>query len=432
LGSLTFLASLALGVGIAILIWLGIQGFHPEYQYSPVRPHLRDDYLYAIGFIILELAITTGVITVARKKVSALDLAAGSLVVWFPVVMATTFLIPATSYLAIWVLLANSLALLLVIILQARKAARILSGLVFLASAILVTILWIPVITIAFLGPGLTMLWLIIGVVALWLGGMLPALDWITSPKRWFFPAATVLVGAGLMISGHCLVGRDSPAPLVNSIGYWLDAQRNEAHWVAFIGGYRTDARTTEDHQVAFPQEMDERQNQLLSNPVRRDYTELFSKAPEFSVLTSEAPLLAQDGPRLEVIADQWAHNRRVMKIRFTSSMHDRLYIVIPDTPLLAIKVPNNERRELPDRTEWWLRFDGMPLEGVDILFEFSTSGPVQFLLVEEKTGPPPFEGFSTQPEPGTMRSPGEFLQGDATDFTAIYRGYEVPASDER
>lgn len=430
LGFLTFLICLALGVGIANLLWLGIQTLHPEYEYSAVRPHLSDDHLYAIGFFVLTLVITSGIITVVRKKVTALDLAAGVLVVWFTVVVAATILVPATSYLATWVLLADSLALLLALLVHPRKDAWVLSGLGFLVSAILATFLWIPVIYIAFLGTGFTMMWMMIGLAALWSGAILPALDWITQSKRWPLPATALLIALGFLFAGHLLVGRSSPPPLVNSIGYWLDTDSNEANWVAFVGGIRTDARTTTEHQVAFPEEMDERQTRLLVNPVRRSYTELFPEAPGFSVLTSEAPLLAQEGPSLEVITDEWTNNHRVVTIRITTSMHDRLYIVIPDTPLLAITVPNNERIEASG-TEWWLRFDGMPVEGIEMRFEFSTSRTIQFLLVEENTGLPSFSGFSTQPQLGTMRSPGEFLQGLATDFTAIYRRYEVPAFDD-
>ncbi len=137
--------------------------------------------------------------------------------------------------------------------------------------------------------------------------------------------------------------------------------------------------------------------------------------------------MLALDGPRLEVISDEWVNSRRVVNIKFTTSMHDRLYIFVPEAPPLAITVPNNERTELAGSNVWQLRFDGTPVEGVEIRFEFSTSGPIQFLLVEEKTGLPSFPGLSTQPEPGTMQSPGEFGQGIPTDFTAIYRPFAIP-----
>lgn len=109
--------------------------------------------------------------------------------------------------------------------------------------------------------------------------------------------------------------------------------------------------------------------------------------------------------------------------------MHDRLYIVIPEeSPLLGITVPGNERTELPPvgGEEWVLRFDGMPVEGIEICFEFSGTGPIEFLLVEEKTGLPSFPGLSTHPEPGTIRLPGEFYQGIPTEFAAINRNFIV------
>jgi len=431
LGFLVCLSGVALSVALAVVLWLGNQALHPEYQVSAVRPHLSDDSLYAIGFMVLALAIATSLVALARLKISALDLAAGALVFWLPASLAASILVPETSYLGTWVLLTGSLGLLLALTVQSRKKVWIFSGFGFLISAILATFLWVPVIAIAFLAIGFTMPWLMIGVAALWLGAMLPALDWITSPKRWPLPIAAVLVGFGFLLAGHFLVGRSSPPPLVNSIGYWLDAESNDSYWLAFIGGYRTDVRTTTESQIAFPDEMDERQKRLIFNPTQRPYTELFPEAPQFSVLTSEAPPLIQDGPHMEVISDERVNDSRVMKVRFATSMHDRLYIIILNAPLLAITLPDNDRTDLTGSDGLWMRFDGMPVEGMEIRFEFNTSQPIQFLLVEEKTGLPSFPGLATQPEPGTMRSPGEFMQGITTDFTAVYRRFEVAALDQ-
>jgi hypothetical protein len=432
LGFLAALFSLALSVALAILIWRGVQALHPGYAYSAVRPHLSDDQLYALGFFVLSLVVATSSIAVARKRASALELAAGALVIWFPASLATTVMVPETSYMTTWVLLAGSLALLPALTGRSERHARIRSGVGFLLSALVVTFLWVPVIYVAFLGSGFPMLWLVIGLAAGWLAAMLPALDWVTSPKPWLLPATALAVCLGFLLAGHSLVGRHSPPPLVNSIGYWQDADRNQADWVAFVGGYRTDARTTARYQVAFPAAMDERQARLLVNPVRHPYTDLFPAAPPFSVMTSAAPPLALDGPRMAVLADEWVGDRRMVRVSVTTSMHDRVWIIIPkETPLLALTVPNNEKASLTPAADRGcsLRFDGTSVAGIDLTFEFSSAGPIQFLVIEEKTGLPSFPGLSTQPAPGTMRSPGEFYQGDATDFTAIYRRFVVRGS---
>jgi hypothetical protein len=356
-----------------------------------------------------------------------LDLAAGGLFFWLVATIIVAGLIPEMSYLATWVLLAGSAALLLALVSYPAKHWQAVFGLSFLASAILATFLWIPIVNTAFQNPGLPMTWLMIGMAALWIAAILPSLDWITGPSRWPLPVAALLAGLGLLLAGHFLVGKHSPPPLVNPIGYWLDAGSNQASWIAFVGGHRTDARTTTRTEVALPQEMDERQNRLLVNPVRIPYTEFISVAPPYSVLASEAPLLALDGPQLDVIEDRWAPDRRIVKVKITTSIHDRLYVIIPEeAPLLAITLPDSGRMELPQAPDWGLRFDGTPAEGMEITFEFSTPGPVDFLLVEEKTGLPSFPGLATQPQPGTMPSPGEFYQGVPTDFTAIYRDFVV------
>lgn len=411
-GFLALLFCLAFSVGISTLLWQVIQALHPEYGYTLDRVHVSDDILYALGFFILVFAVTTASVALARKKVTALNLAAGALIFWFPLALAVAVLLPAISFLFTWVLLSGSLALLLALNIRSKKNAWTWQGLDFLASAILATFLWVPMIYIAFISSGFLRPWIMIAEVALWLAAMLPVLDWINSLKRWLLPASASLIALGFLLTGHFLVGKETPPPMVNPIGYWLDANDGEAHWIAWSDFFKVS---------------DARQLDLMADSVRQLYTELFPAAPQYSITTSKAPLLELNGPCLELLEDEWVVDRRAVTIRFTTSMHDSLYIFIPNASLLAITFPNNVRAKLGGSSEWQLRFKGMPVEGIEIRFEFSASGPIQFLLLEEKTGLPRFPGLVTQSEPGTMRNPGGY--DNAQDFTAIYRAFEIPPS---
>jgi hypothetical protein len=266
------------------------------------------------------------------------------------------------------------------------------------------------VVCIAFLGSSFPLLSLMVGLAALCLGSMMPIVDWITTSNRWILPVAALLVGVGFLLAGHFVVGKRSPPPLVNPMGYWLDANNDQAYW------------------IAFSEELDERQTNLLVDPVRRPYTEIFPEAPPNTVLTGAAPMVDLAGPDLQVVDDAWTGDRRVIRVRITTSMHDRLYVIIPrEVAVLALTMPHNERTELPPcDEEFVLRFDGMPVEGFEMEFELDTSGPFQCLLVEERTGLLSFPGLLTQPQPGTMRSPGEFYQAIPTDFTAINRDFVI------
>lgn len=83
---------------------------------------------------------------------------------------------------------------------------------------------------------------------------------------------------------------------------------------------------------------MDERRARLLVNPVRQPDTDLCPAAPPLPVLTSEAPPLALDGPGMAVLTDEWRGDRRMVRVSVTTSMRDRVWIIIPkETPLLAL-----------------------------------------------------------------------------------------------
>ena len=108
-------------------------------------------------------------------------------------------------------------------------------------------------------------------------------------------------------------------------------------------------------------------------------------------------------------------------------------YVIIPrEVPVVAITIPNNERKDLPPCDEGFgLRFDGTPVEGFEVEFELGTSGQFRFLVVDERSGNPSFPGLLTQPQAGTMTTPGEFCQGMARDFTAIYRNFAIVGSGD-
>jgi hypothetical protein len=288
-----------------------------------------------------------------------------------------------------------------------------LSGMAFLASAVLATFLWIPVIYISYLAGSPQQL-LTLAMACLWIGSMMPILDWITTPNRWILPLAALFVGIGYLVAGHFLVGKETSPPLVNPVGYWFDANENEAYW------------------IGFSEELDGRQKGLLVDPVQQSYTEIFPEAPNYSVLVSQPPMLDQQGPQLEVVNNIWMSGQRSVQVQISTSMKDRVYVIIPgDAPVLSITIPNNGKTELPfSEDEFVLRFDGTPAEGLELSFDLEQTGSFQILVVEERTGLPSFPGLLTHAQPGTMRTPGEFYQGIPTDFTAIYRAFTVSGAE--
>lgn len=424
LGLLAWLLSLGVSVVVTNMLWRGVLAFHPEYGYDSTalfRQKLSFDSLYVIGLMFSALAISVTVFVWATRKIKLFDQAAGALFLWLPLTLCTTLLIPATSYLFSWVLLCSSLALLLAMAIQSKKQAWVLSGLGFLASATMACFLWIPLFYFAILAgplsPDSSLLSILIGLVVVWIGSIIPVLDRIASPHRWLFPVAAALVAAGFILSGHFLAGQGSPPALVHPVGYWLDANSGSAFW------------------LGFSDDLDERQTHLLLNPTSRSYTDLLEAAPTLQILTSAAPTLGQDGPRLEVIADDWVAGNRMLEVKITTSLYERIILMIPmDAQLKEISLPNGEHIELPVvmDTGWWLRFEGVPVEGFSITLVFSGEGAFQLQLIEEMTGLPSFPGIQSQPEPGTMKSPGVFTQVIPTDFTVIKREYTIwPVNDQ-
>lgn len=153
--------------------------------------------LFAISYVCLSLAITAGFYILFRGRVLFNNLLVGAWLWWLIVMIATTFLLPGTSYIFTWPLLISLIALAVRFRAEDEDAPRptILLALLPAISGIL---LMTPLVRGLFVALFLPLYVPVLLFVVLLLGLLLPHLTLLTRRYPWAVPGVALLVGVGL------------------------------------------------------------------------------------------------------------------------------------------------------------------------------------------------------------------------------------------
>ncbi len=225
------LAGVGAGLGgWGLMRWL--PRFHPEF--GSLTPAFYGEGIYLLALVLGVVAFTTALVGLARLRWGAAALSVGALTwpvllcvalgVLFPLT-ALDFQIPALAGLLAAVVLAMGSGPGTTPPLPwARVTALILALPVLVLLVPLVELIWVAM---SFrLAPVLGIL------VVVALAALLPALDLLGEPNRWWAPVAAVLVAGVLVGSGVLQAGPSPDRPLPSTLLQVVDRERGEAWWV--------------------------------------------------------------------------------------------------------------------------------------------------------------------------------------------------------
>lgn len=154
---------------------------------------------FAISYVCLALAITSAIYVAFRKRVLFNNLLVGTWLWWLIVMIATTFVLPGTSYLFTWPLLLSLIALAVRFRAEDEDAPRPTIVLALLP-AISGILLMAPLIRGLFVALFLPIYVPVLLFVVLLLGLLLPHLTLLTRRYRWAVPGAAFLIGIALFL----------------------------------------------------------------------------------------------------------------------------------------------------------------------------------------------------------------------------------------
>jgi hypothetical protein len=402
LGVAGFLGSVAAVVVVATLAWLALQRLAPSYR-APATALTGATYHpfpLLLGFVALAAATMAGLYAWLGARLRPAEALAGALCGWLAAALLTARALPGASYLFAWPLLAGLAALAWTVSAGRSGEAGALTGrrrAALVAATLPALVLLAPALYLVFVmvGPstmGVPLAGVEMGLVALMLGLLLPALPPATAGRRWLPAGAALVVCLGLLGAAVLTAGFDAAHPRPDAIQYRLDADAGRAAWVTV--DERLDAYTS----PFFP-----------PGTARRPYR--VSPALTLTEFRAPAPVVALAAPEVTALGDVTDASVRTLRLRVRSPRGAPNAAVDVQTPGQIVAAALDGHRLLPSRDRHSLAFSyaALPAEGVELTLTLAVAAaqPVQVRVTDRSDDVPAIDGPSLAPRPpSTLPSP--------------------------
>ncbi|HET7840423.1 MAG TPA: M20/M25/M40 family metallo-hydrolase [Terriglobia bacterium] len=350
--------------------------------------------LYTVGFVALAVALFAAIYIFASRRAGVENLAAGALVWWALLELATVLLAPGATFVLVWPLLLAALALGVDFLLKGKpgEPRRALIWALPSAAAIL---LWVPLIYLLmelFETSGLVVITLLI---CLLLGLLVPYLRVISSADAWPLPIAASGIAAGFILIAMAASGFNATHARADNAFYIEDADTNQGLWAST--DLMPDAWT----------------RKFLSGPVNRGDLSQFVPLGE-PFINSPAGSAELPPPDLKTLGDVTLGDERLLRLSITSSRQGRvLWVSVPQGEVLEGSVedkPIPSGVALAHRGLWGFAYVGVPDEGITLALHVKAQQPLTVRVVDQTSGLPVLPGESFQPRPAEfMPAPGPF-----------------------
>lgn len=367
---------------------------------------------YELGFLLLFSGLALWLLGAASRRIQPLDLAAGTLLVWLALGLATGLSLPGASYLFTWPLLAGLAALAIQLTARRPALARLAA---LLPGAVTVAVLT-PAVYLVLVLAGISGVLVLAAVVPLLLGLLLPAL---ASPERGRaaparLPAITLAGGGVALLIGIALAtGYDRAHPRQNMLFYSLDADAGQAAWV--VAG-QTDEPWAEGLTGA-----------------DADHAHLAEHFPVLSLIpleaaTGAAPAVALPAPQVTVLADTVEGDARTLRLQVSSIRGANELALLLATPggLRSTTLYGETIAYDAPLPEVMLNGAAVPPEGLELTLTLQTGQPLTVQVADVTPGLPTLAEQPASPRPASVTGvAGGFTPDDAT---VVQRRVTIPA----
>jgi hypothetical protein len=345
------------------------------------------------------------------------SLAAGALLVWTVLMLATSIALPGASYVFTWPLLFATLAI--------TYRSAVLDDHGTFRPAVLALVGLVP--GTAMLAPAFTanpdgtiLFMMLSGLIAALLFGLfIQYMDLLTGGRRWIVPIVSATFAIVMILNGNAASNFDLSRPHPDSIFYLLDSDRGQARWVSLDsrpdvftaqffhhhvrGGWL--ARLTGFAAIDAPPET------LAKIPHLRDFAYL----NKGRTIEGDAPAIKAPPPTINVLDDASRGGARVVKIHIVSARNAPIvWMAVPfGVTVLGSSI---DGKSPGDRvTDGWTGwYWNAPPSGFDLELKLAAPGPFSLTVIDQTWGLPEMREFSFNPRPPeTMPTP--FLFFDST-----------------
>ncbi|MBH8572263.1 M28 family metallopeptidase [Nostocaceae cyanobacterium CENA369] len=400
LGFLALFISIISVATVVTVIWWLINNLHSEYRVI-IQGDTYNSNLYAIAFVTLAIAITSGVYIYFYQKTNIQNLTFGTLLWWLIFMVLTSIYLPGASYLFTLPLLLN-LGGWGFIFATSKNYHLGLTFIILSVCSIPVIILFAPTIYLMFVALTISMAGVVMVMVVLLLGLLIPHFYLFITPHKWLLPATALLISLSLMIAGSFTAGFDANHPKPNSIFYALNADTGKAIW------------------ASFDEQPDEWTSQFLSqNPEKASLTEYLPFASR-QFLKNQAPALSLAAPKIILLGDNTDNDTRTLRLQIISSRQGRIVRVYLDPKIEVLEATVNSKK-IDDQINnsnndgtWGLNYFGLPQEGIELTLTVKKSQSLKLKVVDQSDDLPEIPNKFFRQRPNYMMPTG-FGNSDST-----------------
>jgi hypothetical protein len=391
-----FLLTLASAAGAGLLVtavWRLVRAAHPGYELFILGDPYNSQF-YVMSFVALAGAVSVLFFVWFRKKFSAVNLTLGGLLWWAILMVLTGLYLPGVSYLFTWPLLFTLVAVGVNLVLSPRPDVNVNQHLVlYLLCALPGIILGVPLVKLAFTGLTLRSSALVLPLVVLLLGLLLPLVEVMSRPKRWWLPGALGGLSLILLIAGSLTAGFDRTRPKPSSLFYGFDGDTGKGVW------------------ASLDEKPDEWTSQFFAPSANRAPLDRYFAFSSRKYLQAETAAVAPiEPPVVELLGESTSDERRTLHLRISSPRRAPLVMLHLENESVVEAVIDGKRVDSrhmaaagEGRKRWGLRYYGVPPDGLSLIVTVKSSAPLKFRCVDQSYGLPQLTGAPFKPRPDDL-----------------------------
>jgi hypothetical protein len=358
--------------------------------------------LYALGFLLLTIALNCAMLIWFSKKARAENLIVGALFWWVILMILTCLRAPGGSYLFTWPLLLMLPAVGAIFMLkQEMSSAKCIF--ILTIPALSGVILIAPLIRLMVAGFGMDALWMLMGFAVFPLALFNAHLSFFTAIKKRLLPVTSGLLGLCFAVAGVFMSGVSNKNPVF----YAQNADTGQAIWASADGS------------------PDEWTAQFFSSKA-----EMANVADHFAwgrgeFLKGNAPTLSLAPPNIVMLEDSKKDGLRTLRLRVTSPRQAQALSIYWKRELKLEALAVNGKRvveenfDTPIDLAGYRRFTyfGLPEEGIALSLETKSPDPIALKIEECSYGLPQIPGrvYTSRPD---YIIPAPLLYSDSTVIT--------------
>ncbi|MFO1442236.1 M20/M25/M40 family metallo-hydrolase [Bacillus sp. Bva_UNVM-123] len=264
--------------------------------------------IYLISFSIIVFAFINFLYMLAHKKIKVGSLTMGALLIWLVLLIITSFLLKAGSYVFAWPLLFGLIGVNIVILLKENswKSYFITAGFAIPAFLILSPVIYLIQALVSMnLANVLMILVFLLGTL------LIPIFSTLKLKSNWMMPSFLFSAGLVVMISNSMNINNTPTAehPKVSDITYYMNEDTSKAYWAASYA-------------------LDEYTSNYMSEDVKEGNTSEFFPLLNWDVAYSEAELYDMKAPSVTVRSDELEAEKRTIEYEIKTNRQAEEIIV--------------------------------------------------------------------------------------------------------